>query len=79
MGEIDKHILIVLERASDWLTFDELYNNVQPDCDWIQFALRLEALVDQGFVQYIFVGGIDVSYYGINKGLAAPLPMQQTV
>lgn len=74
MSEIDKHILIVLERASDWLTFDELYNNVQPDCDWIQFALRLEALVDQGFVQYIFVG--DDGYYGINKGLAASLSMQ---
>lgn len=74
--DVNKAILDVLETENSWLTFDELYNNVQLDCDWIQFALHLEALVDQGFVQYIFVSGIDVSYYGINKGLAIPLPMQ---
>lgn len=63
----DKNILSVLVTENRWLTFDELYSKVKPDCDWILFALRLESLVDQGIVQYVFEKGMDDGYYGFNE------------
>jgi len=68
----DKAILNVLEAENRWLTFDELYSKVQPDCDWIRFALHLESLVDQGLVQLILERGMDDGYYGISRKLSTP-------
>ena len=62
-----KHILDVLKKENRWLTFDELHSKVDSDCDWTDFAMQLEQLVEQGEVQYILPYGADVGYYGINK------------
>lgn len=60
-----KHILEVLEKENRWLTFDELYSKVQSDCDWTDFALQLEQLVEQGYIQYALFRGMDVGCYRI--------------
>ena len=62
-----RHILRVLKKESCWLIFDELYSKAQCDCDWTDFALQLERLVDQGEVQYILPYGADIGYYGIGN------------
>ena len=60
-------ILSVLKKESRWLTFDELYSKVQGNCDWTDFALQLEQLVEQGEVQYSPSCGADIGYYGISE------------
>ena len=60
-------VLRVLEAENRWLTFDELYSRVQCDCDWTDFALQLEQLVEQGEVQYSPSCGADIGYYGIGR------------
>ena len=60
-------ILSALKKESHWLTFDELYSRVQCDCDWTDFALQMEQLVEQGEVQYILPCGADIGYYGISE------------
>lgn len=62
---VKKRILDVLTKEGRRLTFDELYNKVHPDCDWIKFAGVLEGLVEQGKVQYTLPYGADVGCYGI--------------
>lgn len=60
-----RRILRVLEKENLWLTFDELYSKVQCDCDWDDFALQLELLVEQGYIQYALFRGMDVGCYQI--------------
>jgi len=60
----NKSIVKVLEEENRWLTFDELFTRVQPDCDWIAFAAQLEQLVAQGEIQYTLPSGADVGCYG---------------
>ena len=55
-----ERILKILAEESRCLTFDELYRETQPDCDWISFAEVLEGLVEQGKVQYALPYGADV-------------------
>ena len=62
-----KLILKVLKKENCLLTFDELYEKVQPDCDWITFAHQLERLVEQGAVRYIQSYGSDIGYYRIGR------------
>lgn len=45
-----ERILKTLAEESHWLTFDELYDRVRPDYDWIEFAELLEELVEQGSI-----------------------------
>lgn len=59
-----KFIMKVLEEENRWLTFDELFIKVQPDCDWIAFAAQLEQLVKNRELRYILPSGADVGYYG---------------
>ena len=69
MAGIDNDsIMRVLEAEKRWLTFDELHEKVQLDCDWVDFAAQLEELVVQGKIQYTLPSGADVGYYGF-KGL----------
>ena len=68
MGEhYYQHILNVLEKENRWLAFDELFNRIQPDCDWTAFAMQLEHLVEQGKVQYILPYGADTGSYRIRE------------
>ena len=60
-------VLRVLDAENRWLTFDELYSMAQCNCDWTDFALQLEQLVEQGEVQYVLPCGADIGYYGIDK------------
>lgn len=60
-------ILSTLKIESRWMTFDELYSKVQCDCDWTDFALQLEQLVEQSEVQYSLSCGADIGYYGIDR------------
>ena len=62
-----ERILKTLAEESHWLTFDELYDRVRPDYDWIEFAELLETLVEQGSVQYVLPRGADTGYYGIKS------------
>ena len=61
----DRHILDVLARECRWLSFDELYGMAQCDCDWSDFALQLERLVEQGYIQYALFHGMDVGCYRV--------------
>lgn len=58
-----ERILKTLAEESRWLTFDELYNKVRPNYNWIEFAELLEGLVEQGSVQYVLPHGADTGYY----------------
>lgn len=60
-------ILCVLEAENRWLTFDELFSRVHPDCAWTVFAAHLERLVEQGTVVYILPYGADVGSYKIKS------------
>lgn len=62
-----ERILKALAEESHWLTFDELYDRVRPDYDWIEFAGLLEGLVEQGNVQYILPHGADTGFYRIKS------------
>ena len=62
---VAERILKILAEESRYLTFDELYRKVQPDCDWVSFAGVLEGLVEQGKVQYTVPYGADVGCYSI--------------
>lgn len=64
---IGKRIIDVLEKENRWLTFDELYEKVQPDNDWVNFAAQVEQLVLRHCIQYVLTNGADVGYYGGRK------------
>jgi len=64
-GDDDAQILKVLQTEYRWLTFDELYSKVRPDCDWTSFAGVLEELVKQGQVEYTLPYGAETGYYKI--------------
>lgn len=70
MRRFKKSILAVLERENRWMSFDELFSRVQPDCGWVVFALQLERMVQCGEVQYILPHGADTGCYG-RKDLTA--------
>jgi len=58
-------ILNILAVESRWLTFDELYSKVHPDCDWGAFAEILEGLVAQRRIRYSLPPGADTGYYSV--------------
>ena len=65
MSAVDKRILQVLKAERRWMTFDELYTMSQCKCNWVDFALQLEQLVEQGYAQHILLRGMDVGLYRI--------------
>lgn len=62
-----KNSVALLDSVSRWQTFDELYSKVQCDCDWTDFVLQLERLVDRGHVEYALSPGMDVGCYRIKE------------
>ena len=67
MGYTDSYILNVMKREDQWLTFDELRMKMPANYDWVEFASKLEQLVEHGLVQFRLTKGMDTGYYRISK------------